>query len=48
MGLKLLLLQSKKSYVYDREIMQRISTGEHRATSRGNTEGASVILRYCL
>ncbi len=43
MGLKLLLLQSNKSYVYDDESMQRISTGELRASSRGKTEGASVI-----
>ncbi len=46
MGCKLLLYRNKSPFVNGAEGTVRISTGQLRASSRGNTEGASVIRIY--
>ena len=46
MGCKPLLLGSNKEHVCFDESTQRISIGYVRASSRGNTEDASVIRIY--
>ncbi len=46
MGCKLLLYRNKPPFVKGAEGTVRIRTGQLRASSRGNTEGPSVIRIY--